>query len=272
MLFAIPLHFALLSVYLMASKDIRGKEPAISVFYYSAWKNCYSSFALSPLFVLIIVVGLTIIGFILAFLNSLILQPIAGKVALSFNLSTAPVIVTWVVGIVLAIIGVVLYTLVTRDTRIVHWVKKKNLQAIVIVFFVFMMNELPRMEAQGVYLPEWVLRSVEVANFVSVLLVALALLLFSWSILVQPRLNNRQKYRPGSFTPPHWKEKIKTLSASDQASHLLRTDHQSLSITAQEFVDVLKDIAPLIKEEPALSTYWNQRDQIEQALKQERDG
>jgi hypothetical protein len=39
-----------------------------------------------------------------------------------------------------------------------------------------------------------------------------------------------------------------------------------------EYLQVLKEVEPLIQQEPALSTYWDQRDQLEQALRQERRG
>jgi len=35
---------------------------------------------------------------------------------------------------------------------------------------------------------------------------------------------------------------------------------------------VLKEVGPLVKAEPALSAYWAQREQVEQVLRQERQG
>ena len=81
-----------------------------------------------------------------------------------------------------------------------------------------------------------------------------------------------QNVHPGSFAPESWKKLIEKSDTVKQKYLLLQTGHQSLSLTAAEFLEVLKEIRPLIKEEPTLSTYWEKRDQIEEALRQERRG
>jgi hypothetical protein len=82
----------------------------------------------------------------------------------------------------------------------------------------------------------------------------------------------RWMYPPRSFTPETWKDLMKNASPKRQEDILLRTHHQSLGVNAVNYLQVLKEIEPLVREEPALSTYWDQRDQLEQALRQERRG
>ncbi|HVS00751.1 MAG TPA: hypothetical protein VMW27_29290 [Thermoanaerobaculia bacterium] len=81
-----------------------------------------------------------------------------------------------------------------------------------------------------------------------------------------------QKFSPGSLTPEAWIERIKSAGAAQQDRLLVKTDHQALSLTPADFLEVLRQIRPLIQKEPALSTYWDQREQLEQVLKQEREG
>jgi hypothetical protein len=93
-----------------------------------------------------------------------------------------------------------------------------------------------------------------------------------WRTVKQFRFFGMYKFPPGYFKPEDWKEGIKTASAYAQEELLYRTDHNTLSLKPEQFLEVLKEIRPLIKAEPALSTYWGQRDQLEQVLKQERQG
>ncbi len=93
-----------------------------------------------------------------------------------------------------------------------------------------------------------------------------------WYAIKRLRFFNLQKLHPGSFTKGSWKNHIEKSDTLKQKYLLLQTGHQYLSLTAAEFLDVLKEIRPLIKGEPALSTYWEKRDQLEEALRQERQG
>ncbi|HVS00749.1 MAG TPA: NACHT domain-containing protein [Thermoanaerobaculia bacterium] len=107
-------------------------------------------------------------------------------------------------------------------------------------------------------------------------LALLAALLFAlWHLLLALSrlwLTRAQKFPPGSFTPDAWIDRLESANAEQQNRLLVRTDPQALSLTAAEFLEVLREIHPLIQKEPALSTYWDQRDQLEQVLKQERHG
>jgi len=82
----------------------------------------------------------------------------------------------------------------------------------------------------------------------------------------------RRIFPPGSFTPEHWKEIIRGQSPARQAETIVRTDHQSLGVAPDAFHEVLVDIAKDVRAEPALSVYWQHRAELEQVLKQERQG
>jgi hypothetical protein len=78
----------------------------------------------------------------------------------------------------------------------------------------------------------------------------------------------------GSFTPEAWVGRMVTLTwlPRRQRDFLRRTAAESLGLDEKSYLEVLREIEPTIQSEPALSTYWDQRDQIEQALRQERQG
>jgi Cdc6-like AAA superfamily ATPase len=83
---------------------------------------------------------------------------------------------------------------------------------------------------------------------------------------------NMRPFAPGSMTPSSWRKQLAESKPDQQHILLLRTNYQSLGIKADDYFEFLKEVRPLITSEPALSTYWSQRAQIEQVLKQERVG
>ena len=85
-------------------------------------------------------------------------------------------------------------------------------------------------------------------------------------------LRRRWPYPRGSFTPDEWKLRLQAAHPVKQEGLILRTNHESVSLSPQEFIDLLAEVHSLIREEPALSTYWAHRAEIEQILKQERQG
>jgi NACHT domain len=85
-------------------------------------------------------------------------------------------------------------------------------------------------------------------------------------------LLSRLPYPAGSFQKHEWIDLIKNSRPSEQKIELLRTNHQSLGLTAPEYFDVLEEIEDLIKKEPASTVYWRQRDELLQVIKQERQG
>lgn len=73
-------------------------------------------------------------------------------------------------------------------------------------------------------------------------------------------------------TTEEWKRYIADADARTQRFILSKTSHQSFSLTPEEYLSILKEIREVIKEDPAASTYWAQRDELERALKQEKSG
>jgi NACHT domain-containing protein len=94
----------------------------------------------------------------------------------------------------------------------------------------------------------------------------------SWAAKLGVRFFGVRRISSGSLTSDDWKNGIRVSDANQQERLLLMTDYQSLSLTGNQYLDILKDIRSMIKEEPALSTYWEQRNRLEEALKQERQG
>jgi hypothetical protein len=120
----------------------------------------------------------------------------------------------------------------------------------------------------GVYLLQGVV--------VAVLLVLLLLLFLQLHRLLRQLVLSGflggRLFRPGLLTAEAWQRLFETADPEMQASYLSRTDHQALGLTPEQFLDVLKAIRARITAEPALSVYWDLRDQLEQTLRQERRG
>ena len=83
---------------------------------------------------------------------------------------------------------------------------------------------------------------------------------------------NMRPLPPNSVTPEAWSKMLSTYTPERQHLLLVRTNHQSLGMKADEYLAFLKTVSHLIESEPALSTYWSQRAQLEQVLRQERTG
>jgi hypothetical protein len=104
------------------------------------------------------------------------------------------------------------------------------------------------------------------------LALAVAYVVTLWRTLAYLAFLSTRKFPPGSFEPGYWKKLLEKASPNRQHYLLVQTDHQSLTLKPAGFLQVLKEVRPLITTEPALSTYWDMRDQLEQVLKQERQG
>jgi hypothetical protein len=114
------------------------------------------------------------------------------------------------------------------------------------------------------------------AIVIILLLLCCAILLYLFGTMLRQLayllFSSSQIFPPGSFTSEEWKRRITKASVSQQKRLLRRTNHQSLDLTPEAFLETLEEINSAIKEEPAASAYWSQRDQLEQVLKQEKQG
>jgi hypothetical protein len=85
-------------------------------------------------------------------------------------------------------------------------------------------------------------------------------------------LLRRRPHPPGSFTREQWKEGMERGDVDWQRDLLTRSNHQSVGLTPGQFLGLLREVQQTVKEEPALSAYWDRRHQLERVLKQERQG
>jgi hypothetical protein len=116
-----------------------------------------------------------------------------------------------------------------------------------------------------------ILLTVYLGRFVLVAILGILIIVsvreFRYLFLLRPRI-----HRPGSFSPEQWTALVRSFSARKQAHLIACTDHQSLRVTPQQFLEILDSVAPAIKKDPAASVYWQHRHELQQVLKQERLG
>lgn len=103
-------------------------------------------------------------------------------------------------------------------------------------------------------------------------LIGLILVLRTLFWLVRLKIAARQVFQMGRFTPEGWMATFGRSGPRGQARLLLSTTPQSVGLRPQEFLLLLIEAEPLVLEDPAHSTYWDRRDELEQALRQERRG
>ena len=82
----------------------------------------------------------------------------------------------------------------------------------------------------------------------------------------------RRMFPPGAFLPAEWASVFQEADPRLQKELLLRTAHRSMNLEPEGFLGLLTEVETHVRWEPALSTYWDRRDQLEQALRQERQG
>ena len=74
------------------------------------------------------------------------------------------------------------------------------------------------------------------------------------------------------LTPDEWRLALRTAKPEVQALNLRGVNHEQLGITPREYLELLESVEVHIRDEPALSIYWQIRGDLEQALRQERRG
>jgi hypothetical protein len=276
-------HFSLLAVYLAASSRVRGEGHAWKTFFLGAWKNCgYESGVIVSVASLMILLALVVMIMLFTGCVVFLVIPICQVLSDVSHLPFHPFL-NAVIVIALAIAlgkSVSIWRSHSRAklnplpllSRVRPGVIRKKELAIAAIwalgpgalFGLFCLFST----AFGVYF----------LRFLAILLSAVGVVLLAYCLWVTVRFIarfmglHRNKFTPGSFPPEGWKRRLEAAGAHVQASLLLRTDHQALSLTPAQFLEVLKEVRPKIKEDPALSTYWALRDQLEQTLRQERHG
>ncbi len=107
------------------------------------------------------------------------------------------------------------------------------------------------------------------------LIIALLVLFLGASIVgvTQPAARALRRRLPlRFFKSSEWQSILEKSSPRQQEELLLRTSPQTLGLNPSEYLALLEKIESLIEEEPALSAYWDRRDQLEQSIRQERRG
>jgi hypothetical protein len=111
---------------------------------------------------------------------------------------------------------------------------------------------------------------------VTILSGAIATILYIYINLVRRvfgyMVNRNRFYSPRKFTKDQWLNLLRKSKPIKQQDLLTHTNYQSLGLSPAEFLEILYEVETDIKKEPALSAYWEQRDKLETALKQERQG
>ncbi len=76
----------------------------------------------------------------------------------------------------------------------------------------------------------------------------------------------------GSWSVQEWRRSLEAGNPRTQEYLLYVGTPESLRVTTTEYLHLLKEVQPVIKDEPAASTYWETRNEVEEILRQERRG
>lgn len=75
-----------------------------------------------------------------------------------------------------------------------------------------------------------------------------------------------------TITPDTWLNHIEEKSPVEQAWLLRQSTPKMLGITTKEFLELMLEVEDDVIEEPALTSYWTKRNEVEQILRQHRTG
>lgn len=132
----------------------------------------------------------------------------------------------------------------------------------------------------GAMLLEWLLEVLPRTTFWAYLAFTVAIVLLLGGTLGlgyllydlwRARLRALRPFPAGSWKAGAWRQHLAGLPGHHQDGFLRRTDHQSLSLSAREFHDLLIDVETTIQEDAA-SAYWQKRHELDLVLRQERRG
>ena len=105
-----------------------------------------------------------------------------------------------------------------------------------------------------------------------VCMVLAMVLLFRMVVNLIREYLRRLEFAQDSVSPMEWVQRIKQATPEHQALLLRSVDQQKLGVTIEEYLGILRSLDLSIIMEPALSVYWELRDNLEQVVKQERRG
>lgn len=254
-----------LMAYLITAIPLRDSGVPRRSYFAAMWKNSWFDDGISVLGVLMLILLMTFVGcgaLILVYKTATV---VTGLVGLPFWLSISAIV--FVVSLVVAII-------VVLDSQ-----EESSIgSALGCAVGVPLILAVSFLAFKGI---DWLIASlslpinvVQILTSLSAALPVIALLFMLW--LFRRRLQDFFTWRSLTasrpISPADWK-KLLTLSDPDQQQIMLnRTNYQSLGLNAYQFLVLLEEIEKTVTKEPALSTYWQKRDRLEQVLRQERHG
>jgi hypothetical protein len=272
-IFAIPggtVHFGALSLYLFLTRGARGRNQGSSLFFSVAWREGGFEFGLKfflwGLGAVLVIFLIVLIAPWLAFLGPVLVW-IFQALAVLFSVALFGMS---------AFVGWVLLSAAFKEAwqgfpNATRWARH-NLGLGKIALYLFWIILGLGLVFGLIFL--FVTFSLHMARglLLAVTLVVLLLIWLKLLRLIWRAFAVSWSYPPDSFTRESWEKLLRNSSPREQEIILQRTNHQSLSLQPDEYLEVLEKIRDHIRYEPALSTYWDLRDQLEQALRQERRG
>jgi hypothetical protein len=274
---ALGIHYLALAIYLAATVPVRHSTVSLRSYFSASWRNCafrdhflsrlkfsgkYLLWGLAGLSPIILYKGISLLNDVsrLPFslpLNLLILLTAFALVSATLvalvrrQLRVIPTVLTYIFGgvaVIAAAVGAV-YLFV----KIWGWVIDKLNQwtlPISALLVKLLVGLIVMALAGGLIYSVWLFRR-------------------KFQILIVWR---RHAGGLAAVPPVQWKDQIMKADPDLQLVLLTQTTHQTLGLNAEQFLKILEDIQDLIKDEPALSGYWEKRDRLEQVLRQERIG
>ena len=280
------IQFSTLGIYWVVTVQVRKYHYNLMTFLAIPWQNCYKDcldFAVINALILgffsvILIIYMPLCIILLAALVSG-LQLISDVSHLPFhpliNVSIVSIFLFEIYEIVCSyqgkdnVIRKIIYKMVYLslprlnkiDAFIIKWLTILSIIIIPIGFIIYYFN-------LGYYFNLIILRILVVATF----LIVVWLFRTSWLRVLRSIFVSWGTTAIDFVDDKDWSNQIAAADAETQRYMLRNIDQQKLSLNATDYLDYLKSIQPSIKEEPALSTYWELRYRLEEALRQERQG
>jgi hypothetical protein len=292
-------HFAALSLYLFSVARMRPSNHKINSFFISAWHTCGFKNIWLPISKILmeIIRGIreTIRGLglreILRGVRKILrrLREIGGEI-IEFLLSILVLFLfLYVINLVFNFLIVQVLFIVLLPTAIIGYlislIKHKRIRLFLSITFIILLllwsvclkydiNLLITISNLLTQSWNWINEvfgplAIQIMVTIIVLVVILSIVIDLYQV-IKKLLWVPPLYSSKHFSPPEWIDSIKEASPDKQEDMIIRTSHQTLDLNPEEFLNKLKKIQDHIKEEPALSIYWEKRDKLEQLLKQEK--
>ena len=273
---SVGIHFLILGIYLVASAPVR-RSVAAGSYFAAAWRNCnFRHFFIETAKFS----GQCLMIFLVSGVFMLVVWGIY-QLTRVLQLPFPTLVNMAIVIVALALIASLIVLLARRRTGDSKAVLRSLFGVVAFIFllggFVFVVG-WSRKRFSGA-LSRWIpslagSTRMWIVGTILTVLVAAGLCYTLWLFL-----RRLQILVPWKKTKPddpeserEWKRKFAGASPDLQEAFLSQTNHQTLGLTAVEFLNALQEIERFVNSEPALSAYWDKRDRLEQVLRQEHLG